>query len=569
MSGEPATDKTAPRGGLIRMSRRVMNLGHLLTQNARRHGDHAGFVWGDRSWSWREIDAAVSALAAALRAHGIEKGDRILVHSKNCEEMFYSMFAAFRLGAIWVPTNFRLMPDEVAYLAAASGAKAFLCHGDFPDHAKAVSGPNFLWRIGQEGAFGEGAFGECSLGDAIMAHAGAVVENVAVEHDDPCWFFFTSGTTGRSKAAVLTHGQMAFVITNHLADLTPGTTEQDASLVVAPLSHGAGVHQLMQAARGAKTVLLPTEKFDIAEAFRLIETHRVSNLFTVPTILKMMVEHPAVDRFDHSSLRHVIYAGAPMYREDQKAALRKLGRVIVQYFGLGEVTGNITVLPAALHEEEDTPQARIGTCGFERTGMQVSIQDDNGRELKPFETGEICVIGPAVFAGYYDNPEANAKAFRDGWFRTGDLGHMDEQGFVYITGRASDMYISGGSNIYPREVEEKILTHPAIGEVAVLGVPDPVWGEVGVAVCVPREGASATEAEMAAFLAPKVPRYKMPKRFFFWDALPKSGYGKIPKRLVRDELEARGLLDVAGKAFSSDSRDDNASKKSENKNKAG
>jgi fatty-acyl-CoA synthase len=551
------------------MSRRVMNLGHLLTQNARRHGDHAGFVWGDRSWTWREIDVAVSALAAALRAHGIEKGDRILVHSKNCEEMFYSMFAAFRLGAVWVPTNFRLMPDEVAYLAAASGAKAFLCHGDFPDHAKAVSGPNFLWRIGQGDAFDEGAFGECSLADAIKAHAGAVVENVAVEHDDPCWFFFTSGTTGRSKAAVLTHGQMAFVITNHLADLTPGTTEQDASLVVAPLSHGAGVHQLMQTARGAKTVLLPTEKFDIAEAFRLIEMHRVSNLFTVPTILKMMVEHPAVDRFDHSSLRHVIYAGAPMYREDQKAALQKLGKVIVQYFGLGEVTGNITVLPAALHEEEDTAQARIGTCGFERTGMQVSIQDDNGCELKPFETGEICVIGPAVFAGYYDNPEANAKAFRDGWFRTGDLGHMDEQGFVYITGRASDMYISGGSNIYPREVEEKILTHPAIGEVAVLGVPDPVWGEVGVAVCVPREGASATEAEMAAFLAPKVPRYKMPKRFFFWDALPKSGYGKIPKRLVRDELEARGLLDVTGKASSSDARDDNASKKSENKNKAG
>ena len=333
---------------------------------------------------------------------------------------------------------------------------------------------------------------------------------------------------------MLTHGQMAFVVTNHLADLMPGTTEQDASLVVAPLSHGAGVHQLVQAARGVPTILLPSEKFDIAEAFRLIEVHRVSNIFTVPTILKMMVEHPAVDKFDHSSLRFIIYAGAPMYREDQKAALNKLGSVLVQYFGLGEVTGNITVLPPNLHDPEDGPLARIGTCGFERTGMQVSIQGDDGRELKPFETGEICVIGPAVFAGYYDNPEANAKAFRDGWFRTGDLGHMDEEGFVYITGRASDMYISGGSNIYPREVEEKILTHPAIGEVAVLGVPDPFWGEVGVAVCVAREGAAAvSEAELAAFLLPKVSRYKMPKRFFFWEALPKSGYGKIPKRLVK------------------------------------
>jgi fatty-acyl-CoA synthase len=543
VSGEGVGAQATPKGGLARMSRRVMNLAHIMTQNGRRLGGRIGFVWGERAFAWRELDRMVSALAAALAARGITKGDRILVHSKNCDEMFVSMFAAFRLGAVWVPTNFRLMPDEVAYLGTASGAKAFLCHGDFPEHAAAATGAAFLWRIGDSGTFGER-----TLSDAISAHADAHVDNAAVEHDDPCWFFFTSGTTGRSKAAVLTHGQMAFVITNHLADLTPGTTADDASLVVAPLSHGAGVHQLMQCARGAKTVLLPSEKFDITEAFRLIETHRVSNLFTVPTILKMMVEHPAADQFDHSSLRHVIYAGAPMYREDQKRALGKLGKVIVQYFGLGEVTGNITVLPAALHEAEDGPEARIGTCGYERTGMQVSIQDDAGRELKPGETGEICVIGPAVFAGYYDNPDANAKAFRDGWFRTGDLGHMDEQGFVYITGRASDMYISGGSNIYPREVEEKILTHPAIGEVAVLGVPDPVWGEVGVAVCVAHEGAAApSESDMAGYLATKLPRYKMPKRFFFWEALPKSGYGKIPKRLVRDELEARGLLDLTAK----------------------
>src|SRR5712671_29680 len=234
----------APRGGLTRMSRRVMNLAYMLTQNARRHGDRIGFVWGDRSFTWREIDAKVSALAAALAARGIVKGDRILVHSKNSDEMFWSMFAAFRLGAVWVPTNFRLMPDEVAYLATASGARAFLCHGDFPEHAAAVTASSpalaFTWRIG------EGTLGEKSVSEAIAAHAGARVEEAGVEYDDPCWFFFTSGTTGRSKAAVLTHGQMAFVVTNHLADLMPGTTENDASLVVAPLSHGAGIHQLVQ-----------------------------------------------------------------------------------------------------------------------------------------------------------------------------------------------------------------------------------------------------------------------------------------------------------------------------------
>lgn len=533
-------EASGPLGGLKPVSTRVMNLAHFLTRNGRRFADKPGLIWGERQWSWGQIDAAVHALCAALAARGIGKGDRLLVHSKNCEEMFFSMFAAFRLGAVWVPTNFRLMPDEVAYLATSSGAKGFLCHGDFPEHAAAVAKESkalaFTWRIGA------GGFGETMVGEAIAAHEGARVADAMVERDDPCWFFFTSGTTGRSKAAVLTHGQMGFVITNHLADLVPGSTDEDASLVVAPLSHGAGVHQLVLSARGAPSILLPTERFDIDEAFRLIERHRVTNIFTVPTILKMLVEHPAVDQHDHSSLRHVIYAGAPMYREDQKTALKKLGKVLVQYFGLGEVTGNITVLPPYLHEVEDGPQARIGSCGVERTGIQVQIQNDEGKELSPFETGEICVIGPAVFAGYYENPEANAKSFRDGWFRTGDLGHMDEQGFVYITGRASDMYISGGSNIYPREIEEKILTHPAIAEAAVLGVPDAVWGEIGIAVCVAR-GKGPSEAELAAYLGEKIPRYKMPKRFFFFEELPKSGYGKVPKRLVRDELEKRGLLD--------------------------
>jgi len=526
-------------GGLKPVTTRVMNLAHFLTRNARRFGDRPGLIWGERQWTWRQLDAATHALCAALAARGIGKGDRILVHSKNCDEMFVSMFAAFRLGAVWVPTNFRLMPDEVAYLAVSSGAKGFLCHGDFPDHAAAVAKESkalqFTWRIGS------GSFGETSLTEAIATHQGSRAPDAVVDRDDPCWFFFTSGTTGRSKAAVLTHGQMGFVVTNHLADLVPGSTEQDASLVVAPLSHGAGVHQLVLSARGAPTILLPTERFDIDEAFRLIARHRVTNIFTVPTILKILVEHPAVDQHDHSSLRHVIYAGAPMYREDQKTALAKLGKVLVQYFGLGEVTGNITVLPTHLHVEEDGPAARIGSCGVERTGIQVSIQNDTGEELKPFETGEICVIGPAVFAGYYENPEANAKSFRNGWFRTGDLGHMDEEGFTYITGRASDMYISGGSNIYPREIEEKILTHPAIAEAAVLGVPDAVWGEIGVAVCVARS--PVDENELASYLAEKIPRYKMPKRFFFFEELPKSGYGKVPKRLVRDELEKRGLLD--------------------------
>ncbi|MBY0613782.1 MAG: acyl-CoA synthetase [Beijerinckiaceae bacterium] len=527
-----------PSGGVTPVSKRVPNLAHMLTRNARRFPQRVGLSWGERRWSWAELEARVSAMAAGLAAKGIGKGDRVLAHSKNCNEMFEAMFAVFRLGAVWVPTNFRLLSDEVAWLAGAAGAKAVLLHADFESFVAPIRGSVPDAAIG---CLNGDAFGDFGVGALVEANLGAAFADVRVEHDDPCWFFFTSGTTGRSKASVLTHGQMAFVITNHLCDLLPGITEEDASLVVAPLSHGAGVHQLNIVSRGAMTILMPSEKFDIDEAYRLIEMHRVTNMFTVPTIVKLLVEHPAVDRYDHSTLRMVIYAGAPMYREDQKIALSKLGKVLVQYFGLGEVTGNITVLPAALHEAEDGPAVKLGTCGYERTGMQISIQDDAGRELEPFETGEICVIGPAVFAGYYDNPEANAKAFRDGWFRTGDLGHMDGEGFLYITGRASDMYISGGSNIYPREIEEKVLTHPAIAECAIVGAPDPTWGEIGIAVCVRREGMAVDEAEVAAFLAAKVPRYKMPKHFHFFEALPRSGYGKVPKRMVSDELKARGL----------------------------
>ncbi|CAN0580363.1 unnamed protein product, partial [Ectocarpus sp. 12 AP-2014] len=302
----------------------------------------------------------------------------------------------------------------------------------------------------------------------------------------------------------------------------------DASIVVAPLSHGAGIHQVAQVAHGVKTILPAKAKFDPYEIWGLVEKWRVSNVFTVPTIVKLLVEHPSVADHDHSSLRYVIYAGAPMYRADQVRALQVLGPKLVQYFGLGEVTGNITVLPPAHHTADDDVM-RIGSCGFARTGMQVQIQDGEGREVAPGETGEIAVIGPAVFAGYFDNAQANAKSFRNGWFLTGDLGHMDSEGFFYLTGRASDMYISGGSNIYPREIEEKVLLHPAVSEVAVLGMPDPVWGEIGVAVCVLRDGEAVRADELLGWMGDKVARYKMPRHVVFWDEMPKSAYGKITK----------------------------------------
>ena len=523
------------------VSRRVMNLAKFVTQSAHRFPNRPALIWGDRRWTWVEFDARISALAAVLADHGIACGDRVIVQSKNSNLMLESMYACFRIGAVWVPTNFRLLPDDVAYLATASGARALLCGGEFPDHAravqKAVPGLAFIARMGA------GPLDAPDLDVLMTARSGVDHPAVSVDYDHPCWFISTSGTTGRPKLAVLTHGHMAFIITNHLADLMPGTTEHDCCLVVAPLSHGAGNHGLTQVARGATTVLLPSDRLDPAQVWQLIAEHQVTNMFTVPTIIKLLVEHPAVDTQDHSSLRHVVYAGAPMYRADQKRALDKLGKVLVQYFGLSEVTGCITVLPPDLHVMGDAADAHAGTCGIARVGVDIEIQEPNtGKPLVAGSTGEICVCGPAVFAGYYDNPEANAKAFRDGWFRTGDLGHLDAEGFLFITGRASDMYISGGSNVYPREIEEELLTHPDILDVAVLGMPHPVWGEIGVAVAVLRSGGSLNEAGLLGWMEGRIARYKQPRHAFFWEELPKSGYGKVTKKIIREELISRGCI---------------------------
>jgi acyl-CoA synthetase (AMP-forming)/AMP-acid ligase II len=519
-----------------------MNLGHLLAQTAALFPDRPGLVHGERTWTWREIDARVSAMVEALRSLGIGPGDRLLVLSRNNLPMFESCWVAFRLGAVWVPTNFRLMPPEVAWLGASSGAVAMLAEDCFADHVDAVKASSpALRHVITIGRPREGELGHEQL---VAAHLGAQPADAVVAADDPLWFFYTSGTTGRPKAGILTHGQMAFVVANHLADLIPGTTEEDCSIAVAPLSHGAGIHALLNVARGAATVLLPGEKLEPEVFWQLVERHRVSNLFTVPTIVKMLVEHPAVDAFDHGSLRHVIYAGAPMYRADQQRALQKLGPVLVQYFGLGEVTGCITVLPPAMHSADDAdPNANVGSCGRARTGMEVAILDAQCRPLPTGTVGEICCRGPGVFAGYHDNPDATAKALRGGWFHTGDLGRMDERGLLYITGRESDMYISGGSNVYPREVEEVLLTHPGVAEAVVLGVPDEKWGEVGVAVIVRRAQSPSLDAEaLLAHLDGRCARYRWPRHIFFWDALPRSGYGKVTKKDIRALLVARGDL---------------------------
>jgi fatty-acyl-CoA synthase len=522
----------------------VMNLGSLLSQTALLFPHRIGLIHGEHQVTWLELERRVNALASALRSLGVRKGDRILLQSRNNQQMFESCWAAFRLGCVWVPSNFRLTPSEVAYLGTSSGASVMIVEAHFEAHVEALSAESKSLRHVIRIAPAHPAEPGLDYEALVAAHLNDPSIVTTVSQDDPLWFFYTSGTTGKPKAAILTHGQMAFVVTNHLADLIPGTTEADCSIAVAPLSHGAGIHALLNVARGAVTILMPSERLDPEVFWQLVEKHKVSNLFTVPTIVKLLVEHDAVDRYDHSSLRYVIYAGAPMYRADQKRALEKLGLVMVQYFGLGEVTGCITVLPPTMHCANDQdPQANIGSCGRARTGMEIAILDAQLRPMACGEIGEICCRGPGVFAGYFGNAEATEKALRGGWFHTGDLGRLDERGLLYITGRESDMYISGGSNVYPREIEEVLLSHPGVAEVAIVGMPDPKWGEVGVAVVVRKTGATDMRSSgpdgpaLLAHLEGRCARYKWPRLIVFWDALPKSGYGKIVKKDIQKILK--------------------------------
>ena len=506
--------------------RGTTNLSTLLRQTAARLSQQIALVRGSTAWTWADLDARVDALATAYQDAGLRRGDVVMLHAPNSRDYLTVMFAAWRVGAVITPTNAKLTPEELAKLAEVVRPALLVVGEGATPHGKAMTTAP-CWTISD---------GRGHVGELIDIHFGATVVDAEVMAGDPAWFFFTSGCSGRPKAAVLTHDHLAFIVNNHIADLLPGLDHTDATLVLAPLSHGAGIHVLTHVARGARIVLMPGDSLDIRQAWSLVASQRVSTMFTVPTILNRLVRGAGEDT-DHSSLRHVIYAGAPITRQDQRRAYETLGPVIEQYYGLAEVTGAITVLPPGLHADVPTYEG-IVTAGFPRTGMTVSIQDSEGRPVPAGERGEICVVGPAVFAGYLENDEANAKAFRDGWFRTGDLGVLDERGMLYITGRATDMYISGGSNIDPREVEEKILAHPKVRAVGVVGAPDADWGEVGYAVAVVDDGLSAEE--LLVWCRENMTRYKAPKLVHLVDQLPTTAYGKVTTPVLRQLLQEAG-----------------------------
>ncbi len=510
-----------------------MNLSMLLTKTARIFADKPALVHGDRQFTYAQFNARANRLANALRRLGLEPGQNVAILQYNYPETYESLFACFKCGMGAVPINFRLHPKEFAFVIDHSEAKVVILSSEFNESILQVRDriPGVQHLITLDSAEGE----LVDYAALIEGEAGEFID-AEVSPDDLAWLFYTSGTTGMPKGAMLTHRNLLAMTMNFYADIAPGFSPNDVVLHAAPLSHGSGLYGLPNIGKGATNVMLPSKSFEPELVFQTIETHRVTNMFAAPTMIKMLIDHPAADRYDLSSLRSLNYGGAPMLVEDLKKAMGKLGPCLVQLFGQGESPMTISYLPHWAHKPSGSAEEikRLASAGFARTDVEVQIFDESDNPLPTGQIGEIVTRSDLVMKGYWKNPEATAATIKNGWLHTGDVGYLDNSGYLFIMDRSKDMIISGGENIYPREIEEVLVRHPAVREVSVIGVPDPKWGEAIKAVVSLNPSACATEKDLIDFCRDNIAGYKKPKTVDFVDQLPKSNYGKILKRELRE-----------------------------------
>ena len=513
-----------------------MHVGHLLKRAAGRWPERPAWLEGDVVVTFREAEARVNRLAHALLALGARPGDRIGMLIPNCRQGLETILAPMKAGMGVVPMNIRLHPGEHEYMLNDSGARILVYHRDFHTHLAAIR--RNLKSIERFIVVGSGE--KCDLGfEAVQEGRPAAPPGVTIQPDDLAWLFYTSGTTGRPKGAMLTHRALLAMVQIFLLDLNPAR-ESDVLLHAAAITHGSGISLFHHIARGAASAFPSTRAFESRRIFEAIGRYRVTTMFLAPTMIHMLTTSGAHRDHDLSSLHTVFYGGGPMYVEQQQAAVRTFGPIFCQLFGQGEAPMLCTTLPKAEHLAGDDPvkQRRLASAGRETTAVRVRVVDDEDRDVLPGTPGEIVVRGDLVMKGYWGKPEATAETLRNGWLHTGDVGHLDADGYLYITDRKKDMIISGGANIYPREVEEIICTHPAVHEVAVVGVPDEKWGESVRAVVVLRPGARATEAEIIEHCRQHLASYKKPASVDFLPELPKNAYGKILKRELRERYWA-------------------------------
>ena len=511
-----------------------MNIGQCLTKSARTFPNNLAIAHGERRLSYAKFNSRANRLANALYRHGIQQGDNVAVLMYNCPEMLESMFAGFKTGCGVIPINFRLHPKEYAFIIKHSEAKAVIVSPEFNEEIIKICD---LFPCVKTIITVSGARDNLLDYESLLSAESDQYDDADVDADDVAWIFYTSGTTGSPKGAMLTHRNLLSMTMNFYADMAPGFGSSDVALHAAPLSHGSGCYALPNIAKGAANVILDSKSFDPETVLRTIQDNRVTNMFAAPTMIKRLTDSPAIDQYDYSSLKYLNYGGAPILVEDLIDAMRKLGRCLVPLYGQAESPMTITYLPHDDHVfDGDSDQVkRLASAGIPRTDVEVKIFDSDGNELLPGETGEIVTRSDLVMKGYWRAPEATAEALRDGWLYTGDMGYMDEHGYLFLMDRSKDMIISGGENIYPRELEEAIVQHPAVREVAVIGIPDPQWGEAIKAVVSLVPGRTVTETELIDFCTEHIARYKKPRSVDFVDELPKNNYGKIVKRELREK----------------------------------
>ena len=455
----------------------------------------------------------------------VRPGDRVAVFMKNRSEYLEALYGIWYIGAVAVPVNSKLHIKETAWIIENSGTKIALVSDDIATGLRDAAPSSLAAILSADSADWSGVYNGASLSEP--AH---------IEPNDMVWLFYTSGTTGKPKGVMITAENITQMALAYFADVDPVSGE-DAILYAAPMSHGAGIYNFMHVMKGARHVIPVSGGFEPEEIFPLAKELRNISMFAAPTMVKRLVDHAKVSGDTGDGIKTISYAGGPMYLADIIDATTVLGDRFVQVYGQGECPMGITALARQFVSDRSHPrwQQRLASVGVAQSPVEVRICDENGHFLPAGEIGEIVVRGPIVMKGYWNNPEATAKTIKDGWLWTGDMGAMDEEGFVTMHDRSKDMIISGGSNIYPREVEEVLLDHPRVSEVAVVGKPHPEWGEIVVAFIVPAE--SGVElSELDEHCNDNIARFKRPKEYRLVTGLPKNNYGKVLKTELRETL---------------------------------
>ena len=508
------------------------NLALLLRRSAERYPALPAVAVGTTiRHDYAEFAARVARLAASLR-QSLLPGDRVALIARNCAEYLESLFACWHAGLCAVPVNSKLHPAELAYVIQNSGARWALVDAEW--HATLTAGEPDNAAPLRIIEFGSDAY-EALLDQAEIDAPAPVAAN------DAAWLFYTSGTTGRPKGVVLSHGNLLAMCECFFADVErvePG----DAIVHAAPLSHGSGIYLLPHVAHAAVNVIPESRGFDPAEICSLLDRWSNVCMFAAPTMVKRLIQHPGIGESSLERLKCIVYGGGPMYVEDCKAAFAALGPRLAQIYGQGESPMTITALSRAALADAMArgDDARIGSVGTAQTGIEVRVADDDDQPLATGDTGEVLVRGPTVMQGYWRNPEASAATLRNGWLHTGDVGCIDADGFLTLKDRSKDLIISGGSNIYPREVEEVLLLHPGVVEVSVVGRPHAEWVEEVVACVVARSDVlpASLESELDQLCIAHIARFKRPKAYVFLPELPKNNTGKILKTVLRELLRS-------------------------------